>query len=70
MENLTRFVEEIVINYTLQSGAFSVEMAIEKMRQFEIVFEKPEINIESTAILISQCVIDNYEGILDKEICL
>lgn len=68
MENFTRFAEEIDINYMLQSGAFSVEMAIENMRQFEIVVEKPEIDIEFAAIIISQCVIDNYEGILDENL--
>lgn len=68
MENFTRFAEEIDINYALQSGAFSVEMAIEKMRKFEIAVEKPEIDIEFAAIIISQCVIDNYEGILDENL--
>ena len=68
MENFTRFAEEIDINYVLQSGAFSVEMAIENMRQFEIAVENLEIDIEFAAIIISQCVIDNYEGILDENL--
>lgn len=43
-------------------------MAIEKMRQFQIAVEKPEIDIESAAMMISLCVIDNHEGILGEEI--